>query len=109
MNFEKNYETLSSALNGNEEILKELAEEAVEKGIKYFKMRLDWAKFTKEQKMEKDELRTMMHNGFIDSLTIFNRYATKINTTLIDGIEEDRKVIGDFACYIAYQTAVGER
>lgn len=55
--------------------------------------------------------RSMKHDAFITSLNVLARIAEKegIDNSWRDDLGEDRKRIGDFACYISYITGISNR
>ncbi|EGO6530432.1 hypothetical protein I4L56_001096 [Enterococcus faecalis] len=67
-------------------------------------MRTSWNYFSREEKQEKDKLRTSYHNTFMINLKAFQKLAEQLelNTSWIEklGSSEDRKRLGDFAGYI---------
>ena len=108
MNLEKNWELTGKYQESRDEILQELVNDLVGQALKYAKMRIDWYGFSKEERAEKDSLRSSIHDRFIDNLNILNRYLTKEGMETLD-TDDDRKVVGDFACFIAYQIALQMR
>lgn len=67
-------------------------------------MRVHWNYFSREEKQEKDDLRTSYHNTFIINLKVFHKLCEQLvlDSRLINslGSSEDRKRWGDFAGYI---------
>ena len=108
MNFEKNWELTEKYHESRDEILTELVDDLISQALKYAKMRIDWYGFSREERAEKDSLRSSIHDRFIDNLNILNRYLTKEGMETLE-TDDDRKVVGDFACYIAYRIAVSMR
>ncbi|MBP9995973.1 MAG: DUF3232 domain-containing protein [Lachnospiraceae bacterium] len=89
----------------------ELTNEMLIKAIKYTKVRLDWELMSFDEKMAADHSRTMCHNAYIDSLNILARYLNKsgADTGWRDKLGDERKRIGDFACFISYVTGICNR
>lgn len=108
MNFEKNWELTEKYHESRDEILTELVDDLISQALKYAKMRIDWYGFGREERAEKDSLRSSIHDRFIDNLNILNRYLAKEDMEVLE-TDDDRKVVGDFACYIAYRIAVSMR
>ena len=95
----------------------ELYEDFVSASIKYAEIRAEWSLMSREQKMEKDPLRTALHNAVIIQINMLARYLAQIGRStswrnLLGNEEEDhicRKTIGDFSCYIAFVNALCSR
>lgn len=87
-----------------------LYDELLEAAVKYAKIRADWVMMSREEKMDKDPLRTALHNDVILQTNILSRYLRQVGKPALWreelGDEETdptcRKVIGDFACYLAF-------
>ena len=87
-----------------------LYEELVAAAIKYSAIRAEWALMSREEKMEKDPLRTSLHNAVILQVNVLARYMRQVGKPalwrdLLGDEEKDpnyRKVIGDFACFLAF-------
>ena len=93
-----------------DDIIQELLDELLRSASRYASMRLEWYHMNRETKAEKDELRSGMHDRFMDNLTILKRYMDKIEITYGDIFEySDRKEAGDFACKIAYWMMIESR
>ena len=80
----------------------ELFEDLIEQAIRYSRIRTDWIFLTFEERMSKDPSRTSAHNVFIDKCNILARNMEKNgeNIEWRKKLGTDRKVIGDFACYL---------
>ena len=109
--FEKLWEEIQNKIDfhKNDEIVLELYDELCRAAVKYTNMRLEWNWFSLEQKQDKDSLRTSYHDRFITQWNMLQRYLTNTYQEYIDKVSDDRKVIGDFACYICYKIAVSMR
>lgn len=77
----------------------------------YCAMRDKWEFFSREEKIEKDSLRTIMHNSFIDSVNILSRLLNSegIETPWREQLGDARKRVGDFACFVAYMVGISNR
>lgn len=77
----------------------------------YTKIRNDWERMSREEKMDTDSLRTATHDGFITSLNILSRIAAQegVDHSWREELGEERKRIGDFACFITYITGISNR
>lgn len=95
----------------------ELYNELIEAAIKYAEIRAKWAIMDREQKIEKDSYRTSLHNAFILQINILAHFLRKNGKPALwrnelGNEEEDRifrKVIGDFACYLAFVNGICSR
>ncbi len=72
--------------------------------VKYSQSRAGWPLWDRERRMEEDSLRTARHNQVIDSFNILARYLKNQGKPAAwrDALGDDRKRIGDFACYLAF-------
>lgn len=70
--------------------------------IDYANIRSQWLLMSLEQRKEIDSHRTHAHNVFIDSANILSRNMAKQgeDNSWREILGDDRKVIGDFSCYI---------
>lgn len=95
----------------------ELYEDLIAASAKYAEIRAEWSLMSREQKMDKDPLRTALHNSVIIQVNMLARYLAQIGRSTswrncLGNEEEDRiyrKTIGDFACYIAFVNAICSR
>ena len=102
---------------GNDEEAIELYQDILSQALKYVEYRTNWALWSKEEKMEKDDYRTSCHNMVIVNFNVFARYmksqghSTEWRDALGDEnvIPYARKRIGDFACYLVFVNALNER
>ena len=83
--------------------------EMVKKAVRYANIRAGWMLQTREQRMENDPSRTSAHDSFINALNIFSRYQGENGAVWRRKLGDDRKIIGDFACYIALFEAISNR
>lgn len=90
-----------------EEILNEL----IEKAIKYSVVRAKWENWDRETKIKEDEGRTLKHNSVIDVFNILARLlkSEDIDISWRDRLGDDRKRIGDFACFLTYMVGINNR
>lgn len=79
-----------------------LRENLYKSAVNYARVRTDWKFFSADAKLEADALRTAAHNTFIDDCNILSRNMAKNSEPILwrSELGEDRKVIGDFACFI---------
>jgi len=91
------YQTIMAS--GQIEVQKELFLRAAT----YAQIRSQWRISSPEQRREIEQQRTLAHNAFIDACNIMSRNMRKNNedNSWRAELGDDRKVIGDFACYIS--------
>ena len=89
----------------------EFVGEFVKKACNYAKERLDWEFYSREEQMAADQGRTIKHNAFIDSVNILARLLNSdgIETPWRERLGDERKRIGDFACFVAYIVGISNR
>lgn len=83
----------------------------VKKAVKYAVYRCQWEYKSREDRMAEDQYRTSSHNAFIDSVNLLSRLAASdgIDNSWRAELGEERKRIGDFACFVAYMTGISNR
>jgi hypothetical protein len=101
---EEIYEKMLAEIDFNDSDVKELWDDLIKNAIEYVSIRSQWLTFAREERMEKDPARTSVHNSLISSFNVLSRYLEKIGKDVSwrARIGEDRKRIGDFACYIVF-------
>ena len=79
--------------------------------VKYAESRSHWPLWDREKKQEEDPVCTFRHNQVIDSLNILARYLRKQgkSATWRNVFDDDRKRIGDFACYLVFVESLNAR
>jgi hypothetical protein len=79
-----------------------LKNELFECAIRYANIRADWYLMTDDEKRNNEDLRTRTHNALIDACNILSREMIKIkeDASWRTDLGNDRKEIGDFACYV---------
>ena len=95
---------------GNDLDAIDLYGELIAAAIKYATIRAKWSVMSREEKMEKNPYRTSLHNDVILQINILARYLRKAEKPaswrdLLGDETADpmcRKVIGDFACFLAF-------
>ena len=95
----------------------ELYGELTKVATRYAAIRANWLLLSREEKSEQDSGRTSCHNSVITHFTMLERYLKQQGRTAAWrdelGYEEDdpnnRKAIGDFACYLAFVNAINAR
>lgn len=95
----------------------ELYDDLVSEAGKYAAIRASWQQMSREEKMEKDSLRTSIHDSVIIHFNMLARYlrmqGKKAEWRDRLRYEEDnkfyRKAIGDFGCYIVFVNSICSR
>ena len=79
--------------------------------VKYAESRAHWPLWDREKKQEEDPVRTFRHNQVIGSLNILARYLRKQGKPAAwrDVFDDDRRRIGDFACYLVFVESLNAR
>ncbi|MGL5353846.1 MAG: hypothetical protein ACRDA5_11070 [Clostridium sp.] len=108
---EEIYSKLLSVLDLNDEDTKFLWDDLMEHVLEYSSIRSGWLLLSREDRISKDDARTLTHNTLISSFEILNRYLTKQgkDCSWYDTLGSERKRIGDFACYISYIYSLNAR
>ncbi|MGA7827952.1 MAG: hypothetical protein WCA04_09845 [Geobacteraceae bacterium] len=72
------------------------------KAVGYARMRVDWQLSTPEERMLMDADRTKCHDAFIEACNMMGRCMEdeKEDFSWRNDLGNDRKEIGDFACYL---------
>lgn len=96
------YDTITKDKYERDADFAELRNQLIEIAIEYARIRVDWKLKNREDRMKMDARRTSSHNVLINSCNILYRYMSKNNmdNTWREKLTDDRKVIGDFACYL---------
>lgn len=103
------YKTMDENLDRHDEDIVDLYNRLIEKAVRYAHIRAGWNALSREEKLEKDESRTAAHDSFISSINIISRVEGKIGLQWRERLTDDRKRIGDFACYLALFQAIDAR
>jgi hypothetical protein len=91
--------------------LTELRNSLYEYAVRYSRLRVDQLLVNAEQGKMLDEERTRKHNAFIDACNILSRNMIKNGEDAHwrEELGNDRKMMGDFACYINYVLGIKAR
>ena len=91
--------------------LNKLKKDLFEAAFNYARIRADWNLMEEDEKRANDEARTRAHNTFIDCCNILSREMIKAgeDADWRKYLGNDRKEIGDFACYIHCIIGLNER
>ena len=89
----------------------EFWDDFLKKAAEYTMIRNEWEHMSREEKIDEDSGRTLKHNSFITSVNILSRIAEQegIDNTWRKDLGEERKRIGDFACFVTYITGISNR
>lgn len=89
----------------------DLMRELERTAVVYAHHRATWALGSHEERREMDAARTAAHNAFIDACNILSRAMTRSceDSSWRVALGDDRKGIGDFACYIHCHLSIGAR
>jgi hypothetical protein len=76
--------------------------------IRYTNMRVEWFLMTAAERLEVDRQRTAAHDAVIDAVNILSRAMVKEgqDNEWRRALGDDRKVIGDFACFLVAHLGV---
>lgn len=88
-------------LNRMDEDIVELYQDMISRTVRYANIRAGWNILTREQKLEQDASRTSAHDAFIMPVNIIARTQGDTGAAWRQRLSDERKRIGDFACYIA--------
>ncbi len=85
--------------------------DCLSRAAEYNKIRNDWERMSVAEKQNADQERSLIHDGFIMSLNILSRIAEKegLDNSWRGELGEERKRIGDYACFVAYITGISNR
>lgn len=78
---------------------------------RYARIRANWALAPREERRAMEDERTRAHNALIDAFNILSRFMARqgMDSSWRADLGEDRKEIGDFACYIHYVLGIRAR
>ncbi len=76
--------------------------------IRYTNMRVEWFLMTTAERLAVDRQRTAAHDAVIDAVNILSRSMAKagLDNEWRRLLGDDRKVIGDFACFLVAHLGV---
>ena len=91
--------------------LAKLLEELINLAVDYANIRSRWLTMSAQQTVQMNEIRSQYHDFFIASINNLSRYMYLhgYENTWANLLGDDRKRIGDFACYITYIQAINAR
>lgn len=76
--------------------------------IKYVNIRAEWRLMTVPERVAADKNRTAAHNAFIDTVNVLSRSMASSgkDNEWRRLLTDDRKIIGDFACFLVAHLGV---
>ena len=92
-------------------VLTDLKLNLVETGIRYAQIRVEWLLADSEKQAVIGQDRTTCHNSFIVACDVLARNMSKHgeNGSWRRRLSDDRKVIGDFACFLHCRLGISAR
>ena len=77
-------------------------DDLIRAAIRYARIRTDWKTMPLDERKGKDSERTFAHNAFIDACNILSQNMVKTgeDTSWRQMMSDNRKEIGDFACFL---------
>lgn len=89
----------------------ELYNELVNDAIRYFEIRVKWTQMNNDEKKHIDSTRTFSHNALITDFNVLSRYLKSKGKNIFwrKKLGDDRRLIGDFACYIIFINSINSR
>ena len=106
LDYQTAYQAFTAVQNSK---LTELRNSLFKAAVHYATIRAEWEFQSIDER--DDAARTIVHNRFIDSCNILSREQVKIGEEINwrVAISTDRKLIGDWACYISCFIGIGNR
>ena len=85
--------------------------EFLQAALNYTTIRCKWETMSNAEEMEADRGRSLTHDGFITSVNILSRIAEQegVDNSWREMLGDERKRIGDFACFVTYITGISNR
>jgi hypothetical protein len=98
MNYHDSVHVYEALKSGDDHLRLQLLRTA----IRYTNMRVEWLFMTSAERLEVDRQRTAAHNAFIDAVNILSRAMGQAgqDNSWRQVLGENRKDIGDFACFL---------
>lgn len=94
-----------------EPLLVELRHDFLEKAVRYARIRTDWELAEPAHRHELDEYRKRTHDALIDACNILSRTMAEHghDSSWREQLGQDRRIIGDFACFVHCMLGVAGR
>lgn len=114
ISFSEAEQIYSNLLNSSNQLDKEFQEEwttFILLCVEYASARGKWLTLSREEKLANDEARTVTHNKVIYQLKLLKGLANEQGNDVswFEKFNDDRKRIGDFACFVADIYALNAR
>ncbi len=90
---------------------KDFWDDFLKRAAEYTRIRNQWEFMDRKDKIEADSDRTLTHDGFITSVNVLSRIAANegVDNSWREELGDERKRIGDFACFVTYITGISNR
>ena len=95
------YAIIKDTLEWGDDDIAGLYLDMISRAVRYASIRAGWNALSRDQKADQDPSRTMAHDAFIMSVNIVARTEGAVGAEWRKRLSEDRKRVGDFACYLA--------
>lgn len=95
------YCIITDNLEWSDDDIAGLYHDMISRAVRYASIRAGWNALSREQKAAQDPSRTMAHDAFIMSVNIVARTEGDVGAEWRKRLSDDRKRVGDFACYLA--------
>lgn len=106
---EEIYHVMEANIDRRDEDIAGMYKDMKARAVKYANIRAGWNLLSTAEKREKDPSRTTAHDAFIASLGSIARLEGEAGKQWRERLSDDRKRIGDFACFIALFEGVQAR
>lgn len=103
------YETIKKNLDRTDADIYGLYTDMIAYAVNYANIRASWNAQTRAKKMEQDARRSSAHDVFISSVNAVARSQGDVGATWRQRLSDERKRVGDFACYIALFEGIAAR
>ncbi len=105
------FETIWASVDARDADGKELLDDFARSAVDYAAIRAEWLLLSPERKAETDPQRTRRHDAVIVSVNVLARYLSSVgrDASWREELGDNRKRIGDFACYAAALLGLGAR
>ena len=95
------YQAIVSNLDETDEDIMDLFRLMQKNAVRYAQIRSGWFQMEREERNKQDRQRSIYHDAFIASCETMARIEGAAGSKWMQVLGNDRKRIGDFACYIA--------
>lgn len=104
------HEGMTAGIESDADAL-ELYNDIRKTSVRYAAFRSIWLMLSRQEKMDQGSVRTSCHDAEIARTNKLARYqkASGIETSWQDSLGDDRRRIGDFACYLAFVNGLNAR